>query len=291
MKILVLGATGMLGNEVFTSLGKHNDFDVWGSLRSESGLQYFPVENHSKLICDLDVLDEASLSSVFLRIQPDVVINCVGVIKQLSASKDPLVVLPINAMLPHRLLKQCQQHHARLIHLSTDCVFSGRKGSYVETDISDAEDLYGKSKYMGEVTDAPEAITLRTSIIGHELHSHDALIDWFLSQTKEVNGYVNAIFSGLPTYELARVMMEVVIPNPKLMGLYHVASAPINKYELLTEVAKRYGKKINIISNGDLKIDRSLNAERFLEATGYRSLAWPDMIDRMFQQRRRHVSC
>ena len=189
-------------------------------------------------------------------------------------------------MLPHRLARLCELAGARLIHISTDCVFSGRKGLYLESDLSDAEDLYGKSKYIGELHDLPHAITLRTSIIGHELGSNYALVDWFLSQEGGVKGFTKAIFSGLPTVELARVMKDFVVPHPQLNGLYHVAAKPIDKFRLLSLVAAQYGKAIDIRPEDALVIDRSLDGSRFREATGYVAPEWPELIRRMYEQRR-----
>lgn len=283
MKVLVLGATGMLGSMMMRCLKNDVRYEAWGTLRDVSGLKYFPTEIHTNLIAGVDVLDDDRMREVFDTIQADVVINCVGLIKQLAIANDPLVVLPINAMLPHRLARLCEDFGARLIHISTDCVFSGRKGFYSESDDSDALDLYGKSKYIGEVTQHPHVITLRTSIIGHELNSRYALIDWFLSQNNSVKGYVNAIYSGLPTCELAQLILNYVIPRPDLKGLYQVASNAINKYELLTLVAEVYGKKITIIPDEALTIDRSLNGSKFVNATHYNVPEWPHLVGMMFR--------
>lgn len=278
MKVLVLGVTGMLGNAVFRVFDADAEHEAWGTLRNGMALRHFPQQSHARLITCVDVLDQDTLVEVLAKVRPDVVINCIGLIKQLADAKDPLTALPINAMLPHRLARLCMLAGTRLIHVSTDCVFSGRKGAYVESDISDAEDLYGKSKYIGELHDMPSAITLRTSIIGHELGSKFALVDWFLSQTGSVKGYSHAIFSGLPTVELARVMKDFVVPLPQLSGLYHVAAKPIAKLNLLQLVASQYGKKIEIRPDDALVINRSLDGTRFREATGYVAPAWPEMI-------------
>lgn len=281
MKILVLGVTGMLGSTVFHEFNQSREFEVFGTLRNQADKQYFPNSVHANLLTNIDALDFDSLCRAFEYSRPDVVINCIGLIKQLAAAKDPLITLPINAMLPHRLTKLCALSQARLIHISTDCVFSGKKGLYEESDLSDAEDLYGKSKFMGEITNVSHAITIRTSIIGHELNSNFALLEWFLSQRDEVKGYVNAIFSGLPTVELARVIREYIIPRTDLSGLYHVASSPINKFELLSLISETYSKKINIIPDETIRINRSLIATRFNEATGYICPSWPQLIGRM----------
>jgi dTDP-4-dehydrorhamnose reductase len=281
MKVLVLGVTGMLGNAVFDVFSNDPAHEVWGTLRNVSALHLFPEGSRSRLFTILNALDQDALTSVLLKVQPDLVINCVGLIKQLADVGDPLVALPINSMFPHRLAHLCALGRARLIHVSTDCVFSGRKGGYLESDVSDAEDLYGKSKYMGELHNQPHAITLRTSIIGHELNSSHALVNWFLSQNGSVKGFSKAIFSGMPTVELARVMKNHVLPHPEMNGLYHVAAEPISKLDLLRLVAAEYDKEIKIFPDDELKIDRSLNGERFRQATGYVAPAWPELIRRM----------
>jgi dTDP-4-dehydrorhamnose reductase len=218
-----------------------------------------------------------SVVSLFAKVRPEVVINCIGLVKQLSEADDPLVALPINALLPHRLARLCAASGARLIHLSTDCVFSGSKGMYLETDISDAKDLYGRSKYLGEV-DYTNAITLRTSIIGHELDGARSLIGWFLSQNGRVKGYRRAVFSGLPTVVVARVIRDYVIPRPDLHGLFHLSAEPINKYDLLKLVAQTYGKQIDIEPDEQLVIDRSLDSSRFRNETGFQPAPWPELI-------------
>lgn len=285
MKVLVLGVTGMLGNAVFRVFSADIGYETWGTLRSSAALRHFPEQARARLLTGVEVLDQDALVAVLARVQPDVVINCIGLIKQLADAKEPLTALPINAMLPHRLARLCKLGGARLIHVSTDCVFSGRRGMYRESDLSDAEDLYGKSKYIGELHDLPHAITLRTSIIGHELGSNHALVDWFLSQQECVKGFTKAIFSGLPTVELARVMKDFVVPHRELNGLYHVAADPIDKFSLLGLVAAQYGRQIAICPDDALVIDRSLDGSRFGNATGYVAPAWPELIRRMHQQR------
>lgn len=285
MRVLVLGATGMLGNAVIRVLTENERHEVWGSMRNEGDRRYFVDELQPRLLAGVDVLDPDALADAMVRIKPEVVINCVGLIKQLADAKDPLAALPINAMLPHRLAKMCALSGARLIHISTDCVFSGRRGGYLETDLSDAEDLYGKSKFIGELHNLPHAITLRTSIIGHELHSNYALVDWLLAQEGEVKGFTKAVFSGLPTVELARVIKDFVLPHPELHGLYHVSATPIDKFSLLSLVAEIYGKTITIRRDEEFRIDRSLDSDRFTQATGYVAPTWPELVKRMLQYR------
>lgn len=285
MNILVLGATGMLGSAVFSTLSAEPSLEVFGTLRSFNSSNSFPKSMRERLLNNIDVLDHDSLVSAMERVRPNVVINCIGLIKQVAASNDPLLALPINAMLPHRLAKLCGLTGARLIHISTDCVFSGAGSMYKEADVSDANDLYGKSKYLGELHDLPHAITLRTSIIGHGIGGNDSLIDWFLEQRGPVKGFRKAIFSGLPTVELARIMRDYIIPSTKLCGLYHVSAEPISKYQLLSLVAKEYGKCIEIVPDDNLVIDRSLDSLQFRQATGYMPSSWPTLITSMYSTR------
>ena len=279
MNILILGVTGMLGNTMFKVLSNQSTHQVWGTLRKPEMLSYFDDLERGALISGVDVLDPRRLQEVLEQVQPDIVINCVGLIKQLDNANDPLVVLPINALFPHQLANLCRNMSARLIHISTDCVFNGRKGLYKEADISDAEDLYGKSKYIGELHDKPHAITLRTSIIGHELNSNESLVNWFLSQNGTVKGYEKAIFSGIPTVELANVIKDFVITKSDLQGLFHVSAEPVDKYSLLNLIAETYNKEIVIISDDNVQIDRSLNSDKFREVTGYQPPTWPELIE------------
>lgn len=280
IKVLVLGATGMLGNAVLRLFAQSAGYEVVGSARSTSALRLLPADLSDRVICGVDVEHIDSLINLFSRVQPDVVINCIGLVKQLAEADDPLVAIPINSLLPHRLARLCGVAGARLVHMSTDCIFSGAKGMYTEADMSDAKDLYGRSKYLGEV-DYPHAITLRTSIIGHELNGGHSLVGWFLAQQGSVKGFRRAIFSGLPTVELARVIRDHVIPHPELHGVHHVSADPINKFDLLTLISNVYGKKIDIATDDHFIIDRSLDSSRFREATGYQPQPWPELVRRM----------
>ena len=285
MRILIIGVTGMLGSALHRVFAPDPSFETWGTLRDAGGKRYFPTVDHPRLVAGVDIGSDDSLVRVLDQVRPDVVINAVGVVKQLASAEDPLVVLPINAMYPHRLAALCGLARARLIHISTDCVFSGRTGNYTEADISDAEDLYGKSKYMGELTSYPHAITLRTSGIGHELNSRFGLLEWFLGEQGRVRGFSHAIYTGLPWVELARVMRDHVLPRPDLHGLYQVSSDPINKLELLRLIAQTYGKTIDIVPDDTVRIDRSLDSTRFRTATGYSPAPWPALIEAMYALR------
>lgn len=281
MRVLVFGINGMLGRAIFQLFATLSNFEVRGTIRNAEHLNDMPSEWQALVHQPVDANDTDDRLENLFDFQPDVVINCIGVIKQLPSAKDPLVALPVNSLFPHRLNQLCQTYNARLIHISTDCVFTGEKGNYHEDDTPDARDLYGLSKFLGEAV-IGNAITLRTSIIGHEYASQNSLLDWFLAQKGEVNGFSKAIFSGLPTNELARVIKDYVLPNPKLTGLYHVSAEPINKYDLLNVIAEVYGKRIKINKTTDVIIDRSLNSERFKVATGYNPPNWPTLIEQMY---------
>ena len=280
MIVMVLGMTGMLGNAMFRVLSAHPDLIVYGTARNERARQYFSADCYKRVIVGIDVENHDALVRAFAVVRPDVVINCVGLVKQLADANNPLMALPINALLPHRLAALCQASASRLIHFSTDCVFSGSKGRYLETDFPDADDLYGRSKLLGEV-DYPHAVTLRTSLIGHELSGDRSLVNWFLAQQGSVKGFTRAIFSGLPTVEIATLIRDIILPRQELHGVYHVASKPINKFDLLRLVAERYGKVIKINPSEDLVIDRSLNADKFNEETGYVPPEWPILVRKM----------
>lgn len=279
-KILVLGATGMLGNAVFRYFAKHTGHDVVGSVRSLNSAKSLPTDVQSRIVAGGSVEDPDMLARLLDRVLPTMVVNCVGLVKQLEDGQDPLSAIPINSVLPHRLARLCALAGARLVHLSTDCVFSGKKGMYTEADIPDAYDVYGRTKLLGEI-DYPHAITLRTSIIGHELSGANSLIGWFLSQQGKVRGFNKAIFSGLPTVEIARIIDEYVIPRSDLSGLYHVSAEPIDKATLLRLVAQAYGKEIEIENDEALIIDRSLDSSRFRQATGFEPKPWPELVDIM----------
>ncbi|MFV1973888.1 MAG: dTDP-4-dehydrorhamnose reductase family protein [Thiohalobacterales bacterium] len=281
MKLLVLGASGMLGNAMIRILAETGAHEVFGTVRSVDVTRCFPRKIAAHLLTGIDVEKEDALAGVFDQLNPDVVINCIGLIKQLAGADDPLQAIPLNALLPHRLARLCDTAGARLVHISTDCVFSGEKGGYQEADYADARDLYGMSKFLGEV-DSTYSITLRTSIIGHALDSTNGLIDWFLAQQRHCRGYTRAIFSGLPTVVLAQLVRDVIIPDSSLSGLYHVGADRISKFELLELVARVYAKTIEIIPDDSLVIDRSLDAGRFKAATGYTAPRWPELVETMY---------
>lgn len=278
MKLLVLGATGLIGHAVFQTLYQCKDFKVTGTVRTRDQKKVFDSSNQDQLIDGVDATNELVMKEIFERVKPDQVINCIGYTKH--QPENSMAYKALNSVLPHRLVDLCNQFNSRLIHISTDCVFSGEKGNYQESDIPDAEDVYGKSKIFGEISNG-NSITLRTSTIGHELFTNHGLLNWFLAQHGSCEGYRNAIFSGLPTVVFSEIIRDLVIPDSQLCGLYHVSAAPINKYDLLTLIAKIYQKKIEIKVNDDIKIDRSLNHHKFSNQTGFKPLPWENLINYM----------
>lgn len=273
----------MLGHTLFTELNKNKNLDVYGTARSLKNLdKWFRPELRKRIRCNVDADNFDTVIRALAAIQSDIIINCIGLIKQLPSANDPLSAITVNAQLPHRLSLICRTANARMIHISTDCVFDGAKGNYTEEDNSNAIDLYGRTKFLGEVY-YPHCVTLRTSIIGHELKSKLGLVEWFLTQKDEVKGFTKAIYSGFPTIEMAHIISEYVIPNPDLQGLYHVSSEPISKYELLKLVAEKYKKQIEIKPYDDFYSDRSLNSDKFRRATGYISPPWAELVDKMYE--------
>jgi dTDP-4-dehydrorhamnose reductase len=283
-RILILGGGGMLGHKLCHELSG-DGHEVFATVRDKANSyrEYAEVFAGTTLLEGVDVLDESALLEALNRSSPEVVVNAVGIVKQLPAAQNRLISVAVNSYLPHRLALCCRQRQCKLIHISTDCVFSGRHGGYTEQSPSDAEDVYGKSKFLGE-TDAsqPSALTLRTSFIGRELHrpTH-GLVEWFLAQKGRVKGFRKALYTGLTSRELCRVISLVIEKHRDLAGVYQVASETINKYDLLMLIRKVYGLDIEIEPQDDFVCDRSMSAEAFTKATGYSAPAWAAMIEDM----------
>tara|TARA_B100001093_G_C26706058_1_gene961259 strand:+ start:206 stop:1075 length:870 start_codon:yes stop_codon:yes gene_type:complete len=281
MKILIFGASGMLGNNLFNIFSEKTNFETYGVVRNKK-----KINNMSKYSINLkeisDVRNYEEISRVSEKISPDVIINCVGIIKQREDIDDKTQTIQINSLLPHLLLNISKNVGAKFIHFSTDCVFSGKEGNYTEKHSPDAEDIYGLSKRLGEIN-GEGALTLRTSIIGHELDTKKSLIDWFLSQKRIVKGFKNAIFSGLTTTEISKVLENIILNNDDLEGLFHLSVNPINKFDLLKLVAEIYKKDIKIIEDNHVIIDRSLNSSNLRSITGYNPPSWRELITELNQ--------
>lgn len=282
MKVLVVGATGMLGYSLFSNLSEYPELQVFGSVRAIDAKEHYFDDVEGRLFFNVDVSNSIDLERVINSCHPDVVINCVGLIKQHEVSKLHVDAVKINALLPHQLAVLCDSVDAKLIHFSTDCIFDGTKGLYLEDDLPTARDLYGRSKSLGEVN-YKSHLTLRTSIIGHELASSVSLVDWFLSQNGKVNGFSKAVFSGLPTCYIAKLLAEAILPLPKdtLKGLVHLSADPIDKFSLISIIADVYKKDVEIARCEHLEIDRSLNSSRLRSQLNLRIPGWQKLIEYM----------
>jgi dTDP-4-dehydrorhamnose reductase len=279
MRILILGGDGMMGHQMFKHLSRR--YDVRVTLRQGlsvySDLGLFDKKNS---YTEIDVRSIELVGEVFSDFQPQGVVNAVGIVKQRRAADESIPSLEINALFPHRLALLCREIGARMVHMSTDCVFSGKKGNYQESDPSDAEDLYGRTKYLGEVHNS-HCVTLRTSIIGKELSRKQGLLEWFLAQRGRVRGFENAIFSGFTTLEFSRIIEKILTEYPEKAGLYHVSSDPISKFQLLALIKKEMGLDIEIIPTEEPRLDRSLDSTRFRREFNYTPPTWEQMIEEL----------
>ena len=276
---VVLGGDGMLGYQLLKSLDQRHEVKV--TLRQDlEAYSSYKLFNNDNAYTGIDIRSLERLVEVMADFRPEAVINAVGIVKQRLDAKESIPSLEINALLPHRLAVLCKGIGTRLIHLSTDCIFSGKKGNYVESDLSDAEDLYGKTKYLGEVHEA-NSLTLRTSIIGRELSRHTSLLDWFLAQTGTVKGFTKAIYTGFTTLEMSRIIEKMLIEFPAASGVYQVSSDPINKYELLLLIREKLGLDVEIVPDDVFCCDRSLDSSRFRAEFNYTPPTWPAMIEEL----------
>lgn len=292
--VLVLGASGMLGHKMLQVLSEGNS--VCGTVRKSDVGKYELISEYP-LIGGVDATDFNTVSKAIKTFKPDIVVNCIGIIKQLPESNDVMKSMLLNSILPHKLATYCTAHNSKLIHVSTDCVFSGKKGMYKESDVSDVDDIYGLTKYIGEVDDGHN-LTIRTSIIGREIITQHGLVEWFLSNRgKTVNGYKKSIFSGVTTMELSRFVNKL-IKDDYIRGLYHVAAEPINKYDLIKIINKNICERdqVNIVPVDGENLDRSLDGKRLQITHSYQSPTWSCMIEEMMSDptpydeiRSRHV--
>jgi dTDP-4-dehydrorhamnose reductase len=277
-RILVLGGTGMLGHKMVQVLSRRFD-DVTCTVRGSSNepaarrLHEFA----GAVIDGVDVMDTVAVQHLIRDRAPDVVVNCVGSIKQRDEASNAVRSITINSLLPHAVAAAVSEYGGRVIHFSTDCVFSGHRGDYSELDPSDAEDLYGKSKYLGEVGGS-RALTLRTSIIGRELQHHASLLDWFLAQRgTTIRGFQRAWWSGVSTLHLSEVVARIITDWPALSGVYQLSSGRISKYDLLILLRDAYDLNVNIVPDDTLFCDRSLKGDRLREAIGYVAPPWSEL--------------
>ena len=284
-RLVVIGANGMVGHAIIRAMRLDTTYEVIGIVRDNSVARYLRSLFGGQVLALGNFTTTGALEPLLESLRPEVVINCVGLVKQYSESDNTLVAVPINTIFPHKLAEICSSVGARMVHISTDCVFSGANGGYTEKDAPDALDVYGRSKLLGEV-DYPHTVTLRTSTIGHELNTGHGLLCWFLAQQNSIKGYTRAFFSGLSSNEFARVVRDRVLPRPDLKGNYHVAGHPISKYNLLQLVNETYGRGLLIEPDDRLVIDRSLDSTLFRQITGYVAPPWHKMISDMWDEQK-----
>jgi dTDP-4-dehydrorhamnose reductase len=277
MKVLIFGGNGMLGHKLVQSW--QNVFDVYTTIRkSFDEVEHLHIFERDKTFDNVEVTNFDLVAKIIDEVKPDAIVNAIGIIKQLPTSKNIVKTLEINSIFPHKLAEISQARNIRFITISTDCVFNGKKGNYTEDDISDAEDVYGKSKYLGEVT-GENCLTIRTSIIGREIGTSHSLVDWFLSnEGKQVKGFTKAIYTGFPTVVLAEIIADILKNQPNLSGLYQISSNLIDKFSLLKIVREAYNANIEIESDANFQIDRSLNCDKFKNVTGFEPKSWEEMI-------------
>lgn len=283
MKILVLGGDGMLGHVLLRKLGGKHDLKV--TLRNNIEFyKEFGLFNLANAFDEFEPMNSTAVQGLFCKFCPDVVINALGLIKQREKSEDKILSIAINSLFPHKIAQICGCIGARLIHLSTDCVFSGGKGRYVESDAPDAVELYGRTKYLGEC-DYEHSVTLRTSFFGTELRHKSGLIEWFLAQSGSIKGFSKAIYSGLSTSEMSDVIDRVITDCPDMSGLWHVSSDPIDKYTLLVKLSEYLGRRdIEIEEDTSFWCDRSLDSQRFRNLVGYQPPTWDNMLKELAKQ-------
>jgi dTDP-4-dehydrorhamnose reductase len=266
----------MLGHQAIKTLAP--DFEVWGACRRPQDLPDLGVPRE-RILGGLDATSTGSAQLLIGEVRPDLVINAAGIVKQREQAKAAIPSITVNSLWPHLLAEACATHGARMVHISTDCVFSGARGRYVESDPPDDFELYGRSKLLGEVTDQAHVVTLRTSIIGWQLGEPTGLVAWFAAHRDEsLRGFTKAVFSGLTTRALTEVIRDTVLPDPDLSGLWHVSADPIDKSTLLVSLAGFLGWDVNIHPVDEPEIDRSLDSTRFRERAGWTPRSWDDML-------------
>ena len=265
----------MLGHKLWQVLGLHLDTHV--TVRRGGRAVALGILDSDRTLTDVSADRLDTVAGAVATVRPDVVVNCIGIVKQADEARDPIASISINSLFPHRLAQLCGAEGIRLIHVSTDCVFSGRAGHYTEDDIPDPVDLYGRSKLLGEVAEG-DCLTVRTSIIGRELWGANGLLEWFLGATGSVRGFRRAIFSGLTTQALATTLASIICDHRTLAGIRHVAAEPISKFDLLGLLRDAYGLTVEIVADETVVCDRSLNATMLEQETGLRAPSWAEMV-------------
>ncbi len=280
MKILILGVNGMIGHKLFYTLSQ-TDADVWGTIRkTKEDFAGIKLMQSPRIIEQFNADDFFDVEKLIEETAPDVIINCIGITKRKDELLDPIKAISINALMPHKLAQLCNDKSIRMIHFSTDCVFSGDSGSYNEDSIPNADDIYGKTKGLGEPVNNPACLTIRSSFIGRELCGKTELLEWFLSQAgKTIKGFTKAMYSGVSTTFMSRIVSEIIFQHPDLWGLYQLApEKPISKYDLLCLAKKAFALEIDILADNDFSSDKSLCGDKLKRAIGVCVPSWEEMF-------------
>lgn len=285
MKILVLGGNGMLGHRVALQLSQSHD--VTATVRvSDERLAAMVPDAAQRAGVSAD--DFATVRQTIEDVRADAVVNCIGIVKQRDEAKAAVPSIAVNSLFPQLLAQLCSEMGIRMVHLSTDCVFTGTRGMYREDDVPDADDLYGRTKLLGEVG-GEGVVTVRTSMVGWEIGRPHGLLEWFAAQRGgRCNGYRRGVFSGLSTAALADVIERLLTEWAELQGMWHVSVAPIDKYALLTMVRDALGWDVTIDPVDEPAIDRSLDSSRFRDVTGWEPPSWDEMVARLAAERPRY---
>jgi len=284
MRALVLGGSGMLGHKLCQVLSMR--METWGTFRDNpDNYKHYGIISPERALGGINVENLTNIQSVFEKILPDVIVNCIGIVKQRDEAQKAIASIQVNALFPHQLAELCLKYNARLIQISTDCVFSGLRGKYTEADVPDPVDLYGRTKLLGELN-CPGCLTLRTSIIGWQLKTFSSLLSWFSQQRgQHIKGYKKAIYSGFSTCVLADLIGDLIETRPDLSGLYQVASEPITKYDLLVNLRNELDwDDIEIEPDDNFYCDRSLVGTRFNVATGWKAPNWDEMLSGLAEE-------
>ena len=283
MRIIILGGTGMLGHQLWKYLPTcfPDTFVTIRNSRTDYGDKNLYLSD--RVIENVDVSDLNVVTGVLKAIQPNVILNCIGLTKRREEPDNPSLSIFLNALFPHHLAKLASDTGSRVIHFSTDCVFDGVVGQYKDNGLTNATDLYGRTKALGEIT-AGHVLTLRSSFIGRELRDGTELLEWFLAQQGEVIGFKNAIYTGLTTLELSRVIEFMLRRYPDASGLYNVSSDPISKYDLLKLIAERMRPGMKVLPEEQFRCDRSLDSTRFRKEFKYTPPNWETMVEELSQE-------
>ncbi len=286
MKLLILGGTGMVGHTLIKQLSAK--YEIFSILRERTDLKsskfFEQVLEKNRCIFIDDINQYNNLSGAIKKISPDIVINCIGVIKQRDDIENILNMIKINSLLPHILNDICHTNNIKLIHLSTDCVFSGNKGNYKESDNPDPTDKYGESKLLGEINEGT-SLTIRTSFIGPELFNKKSLFEWIKSQKNtEIDGFENAIYSGLTTLTFAQVIENIIDKHQDLNGVWQISSDSISKFELIKMINQKFNLNIKINRNSSFQCNRSLNSSKFKKETAIKIPSWESIINDLYNK-------